>query len=216
MARGSLRDAVETPGTEVLPPAGDRQRDVLKERTDRLAERAETAPQVEGGVNPKAFEIDREIAQYLHPVNLLEVSNKVPGMRYKWVHTGQHSYFVTWATAQGWEIVSGDMPEAAERRDVTGARRIGDTILLRIPEERALRLDRAEYVQREMQQKGIGGRLAELGERYRSQGLIVHTDLSTINPRIAQAMQARAVAGQRFDQMLHTGTVPGLRPPGGG
>ena len=208
-------DPVTATGTDTLPPAGDAQRDLLRERLDRLEAKIAEMPE-RGTIDPAAFEIDREIAQHLSPVNLLEVSHAQAGFRYKWIHTGQHSYFVKWANAQGWEIVTGDDPESRECKDVTGARRIGDVILMRIPEDRALKLDRAEAIRREAQKKGTSGSLEELVYKYRDYGARVHTDFATMNPQIAKAMQARGMAASKFEQMVRSGTVPGMPAPRGG
>src|SRR5579872_6467381 len=119
-----------------LPPAGHARRETLKQRKDNLEQIGEEtfkSAEVEAA-NPDAYAIDRELASHFDE---LTVSEAHPGYVYIWVNydtpTNMRGKMVREKLAQrGWEIVTGDDPEARELRDVTGNRRLGDVILMRI------------------------------------------------------------------------------------
>ena len=201
-----------------LPPAGDERRDELKRRADQLAEQAENTEAF--AINPAAFEVDNEIASRF---NELDVSNAQEGFVYRWVWTGQNNLMVRRAMAErypgyqggGWQIVSGDMPEAKEARDgVTGAARVGDAILLRAPLGFALARHRHQIRLNALHRGSVTASLKDMAARYANKGLQIHIsdeDLeSPVMKQVMKRMLAREIAGQKVTGMLRTGTIPGM------
>src|SRR5260221_6425156 len=140
----------ETPGA--LPPVGDARQEELKRRTDVLAEKLETSTPEAYAFDPKKLDIDNEIA-YFVTRNELDVTGKQDGCRYRWVHFGQNGRSVTGAKLDGWEVVSGSDPESVELRAVDGTRRLGDVLLMRIDERRAIRLEQVDRYRRQLEQE---------------------------------------------------------------
>jgi hypothetical protein len=102
------------------------------------------------------------------------------------------------------------MPEAKELRWVDTTRKLGDVVLMRVPEKKFQQLHARDRRIREHQQTSVVSQLEEMGERYRGRGVIVHTNPdSRMLDRMAQRAAAQQIAGKKFDQMLKTGTVPG-------
>ena len=209
--------------TDPLPPAGDARREVLKERADRLEEAAEqlTASGDLNAVNPAAFtEIDPEIAQHFDEyTNECEVTDKRAGYVYCWVyaplHAGRSTRQVQEKKYLGWHVVEGGDPECDHLRQADGCRRIGDTILMRTTQARYDELIRREEVKRRMREEGVDRGIAELNERALQAGGSIKP-MSQINPRVAQAMQARSLSNQKLDQWIRQGQVPGMPAPGRG
>jgi hypothetical protein len=160
-------------------PLGDEKRDQIKANEDALAERAETeAPNVVAA-NPEAFKIENEVAQHLgansrdpREVGRARVRNMQPGMEYLWVYEAadqiaeaENRFADAMSIADcdyqgvqwhGYELVQGDMPEANDRRDERGYRRIGDTLLFRAPKVLVDRWQRARDIWSMARQQGIG------------------------------------------------------------
>jgi hypothetical protein len=208
-----------------LEPAGWKRDEQLAERTDKLEEAAEEISNERemSSVDPSKIEPDWEILQHMDE---LEVADKVPGYRYMWVYEGLNGQMIVKKSRLGWVVVQGDNPECMSLKDARNYRQIGDTILMRIPEERFNKLEEAIEYRRLAQQKGIKGALREMGEKYRSKGFIVHDDASQISPgrggsSLMDTMEQRShrtgahnTAAAGVDSMLRSGTVPGL-PKGG-
>ena len=203
------------PGTEALPPPGDERREVLKERAEVLSQAAESQP-VEGGrIDPKRLRVENELAQHF---NELEVTEKQPEFEYCWVQAGFHGRYIKFKSTEGWEVVQGDMPEARELKGMgmDTTRRLGDVILMRMQKDRYLALKRRREAHQRAVETGITTELEELGAKYRDSGLLVHTKPDDqLLKRMASGAAARQMAGQRFDTMIRTGTVPGVTPKGG-
>ena len=98
--------------------------------------------------------------------------------------------------------------------------------------ERQLLHEATEY-RRLMQQKGVEGALREMGEKYRSKGFIVHEDARNVSmggrggKNVMDVMEGKAGAGRLragaartamkgVDDMIRSGTVPGIPTPGKG
>lgn len=206
-------------GVDDLPPAGDAQREMLREREDDLAEAAET---LAGAADvhvakPDAYQIENELAQHF---NELEVSNQDPAFAYCWVQSGFYGRMVKMKLTEGWEVVQGDMEEAIELKGMGAdtTRRLGDVILMRISRDRYLKLKLREKNKRIAQEQSVTGTLAEMGHKYRDLGLVVHTDLKDLHPQTVSRMAARAEAiGQAEkiqDEWVRQGRVPGRPAPG--
>lgn len=208
-----------------LEAPGWKRDEQLAEREDKLAQAAEELAEereVEA-IDPSKLEPDWDILQH---INELQVDDKVPGFRYMWVYEGLNGQMIVKKSRLGWMVVQSNDPECPSLKDARGYRKIGDTILMRISEEKFARLAQAEEYRRLMQQKGIKGALREMGEKYRDKGFIVHDDASSVQlgrqgSSVMDVMSKRAhqhgaaqTAMKGVDGMLRKGTVPGL-PKGG-
>jgi hypothetical protein len=202
-----------------LPPPGHKRQETLKQRTDTLAEAAESQPIERERIDPKNFKIDREIAAKIVD-GALEVSNAQPGYKYCWARFGkgqmdqvQAKRSIRVRDAEGtlyavWEVVSGDMPESRENRNVEGLRVIGDTLLMRALEDRYAAVEAYEAELRRRQQEGVNNNLISKGERY---GITVHTDVnSPVLQRAIKHATASNIANQQLGQHIREGTVPGM------
>lgn len=197
-----------------LPPAGFQRREELAKRRETLEELAAQEDPQAYRVDPKAVEIDNEIADPISK-GLLDVTKKDEAYDYCWVNfVSQHGYAVTFKQSYGWEVVSGDMPEAKERKDELGRRRIGDTILMRIKKDVHLRQQLKERERRGVMRKAVGAELLELAHKHRDSGVSVTIDAAEMDASQLQRLQreaaAKQIAGQQFDRMVRTGQVPGL------
>jgi len=213
-----------------LPPPGYKRDEELKRRQDELEQKAEELAAETGKerIDPSKLKPDREIQYYIQR-DMLEISNPVPGYIYCWVYTGQGGHFVWTKKAQGWEVVQGDMPECREamiKEDTT--RRIGDVILMRIPEEVYAAIEAREEEKRQRQEFSVTAELQEIGRRY-PRVFTVHEDLSKVQfggrtladvmerkaaHATARRMAAKRVAMEAIDRKLREGTVPGMEVPG--
>ncbi len=216
---GQLQKLAENAGAS-LPPPGDERRDELKRRTDALAQQAQQlVDEAEVyGIDPTSLEVENEIASRF---NELEVSDPLPGYRYRWVWTGMNSLMVKRALAErfpgaykGWEIVTGEMPEAQEAKDgVTGARRVGDAILLRCTEEFYQAKQRHVERMNALHRTSVTATLRDMAAKYAGKGLQIHIsddDMeSPVMKQVLKRMMAREIAGTKFVGMLKSGTVPG-------
>lgn len=208
-----------------LEPAGWKRKEQLAERKDNLEQAAEEASDEREvhAFDPSKLEKDWDILQH---INELQVDDRVDGYRYMWVYEGLNGQMIVKKSRLGWTVVQGDMPECAALKDARNYRQIGDTILMRIPEDRFNQLEEANEYRRLMQQKGIESALREMGEKYRSKGFIVHDDVSSVNlgrkgSSLMDVMEKKSrqtgvtrTAMSGVDSMLRSGTVPGL-PKGG-
>lgn len=242
----SAEQAAQTAAdTTTLPPAGDARRDELKRRADALDAAADQLREAAGiaAADASAFDVDNEIGRFAgNGLDGSQVSGALADYVYVWEQADIHNRFgglwVTQAKSKGWEVVSGSMPEASERRFVDGTRRWGDTILLRMPRERYEALEAADRRRRLARTEGVSIALLEEAER---KGLAVYDLDNPQTPRareIAQAQRAAAeaarstmvstmrqagrsgaqrvlaseLATKRLDRAIRTGTVPGLTP----
>jgi hypothetical protein len=208
-----------------MPDAGWKRDEELAKRTDALEQVAEETIEEREvyAFDPAKFKPDNEILQFMDE---LEVIDKQPGRAYLWCYEGQNSRFVTMAMRLGYVVVKGDDPECAGIRDARGYRKIGDVILLWIPQDRADELQKHRDYKRLVQQEGVEGALREMSEKYKGKGV------SMIDPRErkigsggslldamggrAKAQGARQAAMKGVDTHLRQGTVPGMPAPGKG
>jgi len=157
--------------------------------------------------------VDREIANV---VSELEVSNQRPGWVYCWVYTGQNGIMIRRKQAEGWIVVQGDDPEAKEvKESATTVRRIGDTILMRLPTARWEAMQQRDEELTRLRMHSSTGNLQELGRKH---GITVHTtEDASPSPVLSRAFAhaaARSVARGKVTDMIKTGTVPGMPAPG--
>ena len=206
-----------------LEPAGYKRDEQLARRKDDLEQRIEEK-ESEGVVHrmdPDAFKEDREILYKSIDQKMIEVTDAQPNYVYCWTYYGGNSAMVWAKKALGWEVVSGDMPECRGNLEADGTRRIGDTLLMRIPREGYEQLRARQELAAARQHDAVGSRLKELGERARGYGLKVHEDLSTVQvgPNtlmdvVEKRSAAEKVAMKHIDKKLREGTVPGVPAPG--
>lgn len=205
-------------------PAGDARREAMREAADTLAQAAEESGADGGAIDPRALEIENEIAQHF---NELEVTNADPAYAYCWVNFGFGGRFIKQKMAHRvpedgglspvWEVVQGEMPEAPELRGIgaDSTRRLGDVLLMRARKDRAILLRRQQTTRQRALEGAPLNALQEMGDKYRHLGVVVHTNpndqlLKTMETRAATALMAQ----QQVDNMLRAGTVPGLGRPG--
>jgi hypothetical protein len=205
---------IKNPNQRPLPPPGAARQEELSRRTDELEQLAEEMGENVGVVDPSAFEVDPALSARF---NELEVSNRDSAYAYCWVFTGQLGRMVKMKTVEGWEVVSGDMEEAADLKQPDGTRRLGDVLLMRIRKDRKLLLDRKDRERRDAQQGAVTAQLEEMGAQAAKHGVIVHTGQS-VSPDMLKRMEGRASARRAavgaVDQMIRKGRVPGVPTPG--
>lgn len=213
-----------------LPPAGDERRDVLKARTDDLAEQAETDGAEGGAIDPKALRVENELAQHFGldgGFNELDVSNKNLAYEYKWQQSGFYGRFVKRDLAMGWAVVGSmtdeDDGEAIELKAVDGTRRLGDVVLLRMRKDKFKLMKRREAAHRQAVQDGSTAALEELADEARrkhpsAKGLKVHTPgnmSEAVMKRLGMDAQAKDTVTKIIDRQVRDGRMPGVPIPAG-
>lgn len=152
-------------------PAGPKRADAMARSKDELAEKAENQPQ-KFSVDVNSIELENEIVGKLNPTSgRLEITNPVPGYRYLFVRdelsaiaeVEQRVARELRADLPGYKRVDSGDPECPELRGADGARRLGDTILFRCPEEVAALLDRVRT--RRARARLLPGNLVAQAER---------------------------------------------------
>jgi hypothetical protein len=219
---------------EIMAAQGERaSRDELSKKAEKLIAQAnKLLEQIEvETADPAALNVENEVRKAMNELNEVYVSNSQSEYAYAWIFRDAYNQFggryVRKMQALGWEVVSGDMPEAIEHRHVDNTRVVADCLLMRIRLDRRLLLEKRDRLLREAQQAGVTARVYELAERAGTQ---VYDKLpgfveEAINSQAAQRRVQRAGAmgafhrlnqGGKVDRMLKTGTIPGVPPPGAG
>lgn len=206
-----------------LPP-GDERREAMAAVADELAERVETETIEGGAIDRKNLKVENELAQHF---NMLEVSNQDPAYRYAWKWTGQHGVQIKMALAEGWRVVQGDDPEAIELKGMGAdtTRRLGDVMLMKMPIDRYLLLQRRAAKQREAREQSVVGNFQEIlgpyHQRYGATAIVQGVDVMTGQPVDSKRLdhmwkrsQAAAQGGRMIDEALREGTMPGVPAPG--
>lgn len=224
----AAKDVVQEQTTQAGEPA--LKPEEVARRAERLiAEAQKLLEQLDvQAADPAKLTVENEVRQALNELNEVYVSNAQQEYAYAWVYRDPHNEYggryVRKMQALGWEIVSGDMPEAKEHRFVDGTRVVADCLLMRIRLDRKLLLDKRDRLLREAQQAGIVSRVYELAEHA---GTRVYDKLPDfVENAISQQQHARRAAALRdfhrlnrdgsVDKMLRTGTIPGIPVPGAG
>lgn len=191
-------------------PAGDARREQIKINADVNAATIEQKSAAVETINPDIFAPNREI---LANIDGLEVSDPQPGFIYSWKlfdnPKSNVGYWVNMAKSQGWQVVCGDMPEAKEHEIVGGMRKIGDTVLMRIPIALHQELERRERAAIDARSNAVHSNLMELGK---ARGVIIKViDGANTDPALLQQMEARTrgymAADQKFDRALRDGSL---------
>ena len=216
-------EALMRQAEEELPDKGYQRNEELAKREDSLQERAaRQAEQIDmEAFDPRVMETINEIAEPIFR-GLLDVPNRVDGKQYCWVRDAHDDTAITEKQIDGWEIVCGDMPECAERKDALGRRKIGDVILMRIDTDRYEKLQRRQLMRTRAMREGVNAVLLDLAHRYRDRGVSIRAEDGRIGPegRVDRSRAsirraaAEQIAGQKFDDMVRAGQVPGVPAPG--
>ena len=226
MSEEQKGNTIQFEGPE-LPPPGDERREVLRERQDTLEEAAQQIADDRGigAIDPNAFKIDRELAQKFDVgrMSMLTVTNPQPGWEYAWANfVNQAGLQVIAKKALGWIVVSGADPECIEHKGTDGTRRVGDVLLLKIPEAKKRQLDQRDAELRRLREASTASELEELGHKYRDKGLKVHTPqtgtspLAFTNQQVTADPRRQAVAKQAGDMLgdMVRQEIPGVPIPG--
>lgn len=209
-------------------PAGVKRTEAMAQAKDDLAEKAEALPKE--SISPRKIEINREIASVLVQQQN-KVSGGLPDKVYCWVRyrrpdgtsdsSAIDAKLVEEVTVDGqkqpmWEVVTGDMPEARERKGVgaDSTRRIGDVLLMRC--------DRDVYAawqdnQERYTQLFNGRAIAPEGGRvFIDKGRRVHVSTISNDPndkrykKMMTSAAANEIANRQFDQQIREGRVAGV------
>ena len=193
-----------------LPPAGYKRDEEMLKRTDDLAQKVEEHA---GALNAHAFDPHRfdPDPDILANIDGFEVTDKQPGFRYKWVPfdnpTMNKGLMVRQAEVDGWRAVCGTDPEAKGQEIVGGMRKIGDTILMKISEEKFLKIEARERRLAANLTGAVNTDLIELGKR---KGITIKP-LGEVGDHLLKSMSARdrgaLAAQQQYDQALRDGTL---------
>lgn len=228
--RLSKAEAAKTPPDATLPPPGDAREEILKARTDALAEAAETLHPEKEALDPSRYrpirEVQHMLAESLNAHPDCPISNAQPDYEYCLVRFKEPGSQVEIKLTQDvydtklgvkvpvWEVVQGDMPEMSERREVRGYRVIADTLLMRGRKDRvAAWRDHETYMANRHSQQA---QKALLEEARRTRGVRV-TEVSLPDPdglTVTQSAMRQALINElgakRATDQLKTGTVPGM------
>lgn len=201
-------------------PAGDERREAEAQVADELAEQIDAMP--EGAkIDPRAFKVENELAQHF---NILDVSNGDLMLKYRWVYSGQHGLQIKMALADGWQVVQGDDPEAIELKGIGAdtTRRLGDVILMKIPRDKYVMIQRREARKREAQEQAVSSRFEEIIAPYRRRGygataIVNGVDVMTGAPIDSKRLDfmhnramARAAGDKMLDAAIRDGSMPGV------
>lgn len=207
-------------GDPTLPPPGYKRDEEMARRDDALAEAADelsSSLEVEA-IDPEKLRVENEIAQHFDPATtMLNVSNIDEAFMYCWVYSGMHGLMVTQKQIEGWVVVQGDDDEALEHKGIGAdtTRRVGDTLLMKIPKDRFLVLEkrRREQANRFNQQQTS---LSEKAENLARKFNIPIYNADEVDARTLKRMmntaQARKTAGKNVDKLIRQGRMPGVRP----
>jgi hypothetical protein len=204
-----------------LPPAGHARNEELRQRADKLIEKAERlhAEQGGGAIDPAALEIDPEIAAHFDE---LHVSEALPEYLYLWENFVSHNGYairsrlairvklpnVSYMTP-AWEIVKGDMPEAEELRQVDGTRKLGDAMLMRCRRDVYRIIQRARRRRVAMMDAAVDTRLQEMADDIGHKYVRVHREMDMGHPAMKHAAAA-SIARTQLMKQIAAGDVDGL------
>jgi len=201
-----------------LPDPGHERREALKRRLEKLnAEAAELSAELEVEVvDSSKLEPDREILQHYNAGDL-PVSNRQDGFEYCWVFADPRNNMagrqVFKKRIQGWEVVSGAMPEASDHKHVDGTRRVGDVLLMRIRYDRYVKLRREEKETLKKREAGVSAGFMELGQKHAATGIKVYDTVPDNALKHAQNAAAQERAGKITDKWIKGGNMPGTPAP---
>jgi hypothetical protein len=198
-------------------PAGFQRTEQRLRRKDDLEQQAEERAQATGveAASSDAFLPDEEI-QNLLQYDGSNVSKAQKGYCYMWVciefPASARGLAVLNMTAQGWQVVKGDDPEAQEYLQPDRTRKLGDSILLRISEARKRVLDGQIAMLNAKREGQSHEAVRNLAERHGIK-IVSFDEMSPEQQkqleRRSQLAFAKQGAFQKLDGNLRAGTVPG-------
>lgn len=194
--------------------------DALEEAMDKLTDEHSDGQDVHK-VDPAALEEDREI-QYALQRDGLEITDAQSDRRYAWVNFVNQNGAQVWRhKALGFRYVRRDDPECRdERMDAEGFRKVGDVVLMWLPQQRAEELRKQHLVKR-LRRKfgGVDTSAIDAVINKYPNALKRREDLeqglASGNGEALQKAGARQTAMGQLDKMVREGTVPGIKNPGG-
>jgi hypothetical protein len=195
-------------GWSNLPPPGDARREELRKRYDNLMqEGAQIAAELEQEkVNPEALKPDYNVRSEAYANkdgNLptddveLKITNKQPGFKYAWIHRDRFGNTGDVQTNMmlklGWEVVTGDMPEARERMAATGERHLIDTRLMRIRVEVDAENQRKNRIYRQWRETGISQDLLDSVDKHGGNVWSLENAPDAVKQAMSQRLSSRGV-----------------------
>lgn len=204
-----------------LPPAGYEREEELKQRIDALEQREEElSNQLEvQRIDPKVFEEDREILNYLDVESgNFPIQNPQDEYVYCWTYRDPLNKFgaqqIMRKRVQGWNLIKRGMPEGkGYQYDASNNMYVGDVVAMRIRKDLWLKLKVAEIERLRRVQKGITSNLHQAA-RDASRRTGHHIEVrESLDDRTVKAMQNRADAARIGEaglrEQLGAGTMPG-------
>lgn len=202
-----------------LPPAGFKRNEVLAERKDALEQQAEeTAAALEvETINPDKLKVENEIAQHFDAAShMLKVTNPDPAYRYCWVFSGMHGLMITNKQIEGWVVVQGDDEEALEHRGIGAdtTRRVGDTILMKIPLDKFLIVERRQKANAQRFNDSVSNLSDDTVRLAQKYNIPIYQN-GEVDARVLKRMMnnasAKKMASNRVDQLIRQGRMPGMK-----
>lgn len=178
--------------------------EVLARRKDALEEKADRLSDDLGIIDPEKLKPDPDIRRHLDPQPGIgvQVTNPQVGFTYCWVNPWGGGRYIAKKQYQGWSIVSGDDPESVEHKDVSGHRKVGDVILMRIRTERKEELDYKEAAKL-LRLNESAGRIEQFK---RQRGIILHDGVDALN-KMGKKEFAQQLAAHELERRIRSGTV---------
>jgi hypothetical protein len=196
-----------------LPEPGYARDEEIKRRADvndQVVEEFQEKHEIHA-IDPKVFEKDREI---LYHLDSEEITGRRADLHYCWVNFGGYGRSVKRKLAQGWFVITGDMPEALELKAPDGTRRWGDVMLMAVPQARyEEQLRYMEKLQKDVENKEVNN-LRNLANRYSKLGVKIYSTEAMSEDNLDR-LQKKAEAQRRANTITNTwvreGRVPGMR-----
>lgn len=204
-----------------LPPLGAARDDLLAQRTDALAEAAETQTPDTGKIPERFLEPDREIQSDIEN-DYMNIGSNNPLYKTCWVNFANLNGQMIWKKkAQGWQVATPEVfPEAEHLCKADNTIRVGDVLLMFIRIDFYQKLIAKEEENRRRQQYGLDSSVYELANKHPNIFKNVSTDDNpTLNPQTQELVEKRRGATKSAinaigQQMKSPNGVPGIPLPG--
>ena len=199
-----------------LEPKGYKRDEQTAKNADALAEEIEKKSEDFLAIDPSKLEVDREI-RYELDKGELDVTNADPSYVYRWVQCEHPSsnparlvdmfrYKSIKYNGQRyptWQVVTGDMKEAPEKKTAMGTRKLGDCILMRCHKNTHEIIEAEERRKRTQRQYGLDSELVDLAMRAGTKaGQQAYID---------QGGQGSSEMKPNLDEIQRTGIIPNSR-----
>ncbi len=214
-----IKHAVDTQGTETLPPPGYGRQEALRIRQVRLERAIEQASDLKlmGRLDPEALKPDPYFLA--HHDEMSVPHGDFDSYEYLWVETSHRGHHVDLAKRAGYEPVRKDDPDGKDFMQYTpeGYPIVGSAILFRIPLERYINLRAEQLTDYKVKRGDIFNvdKMMEISEKFASRtGKPAIKIIDRFTPdQIRNAQQRAAVRRQRessweiINQHLTEGTA---------